>query len=49
VHTTALIKAGEVAAQGAVSALKKWLDTPHAIGRARTARVLVQAATMPAD
>ena len=49
VHTTELIKAGEVAARAAVPALKKWLDTPHSIGRARTARVLVQAATMPAD
>ena len=49
VHTAALIKAGEVAARAAVPALRKWLDTPDAIGRARTARVLVQAATMPAD
>ena len=49
VHTTALIQAGEAAARAAIPALRKWIETPQAVGRARAARVLVQAATMPAD
>ncbi len=48
-HTPALIQAGEAAARAAVPTLRKWLDTPRAVGRARAAGALVQAATMPAD
>src|SRR5215470_9391147 len=33
VHTAALIQAGEAAARASVPDLKKWVDTPHAIGR----------------
>ena len=49
VHTTALIKAGEVATRQAVPAIKKWLEMPQAVSGARAVRALVQAATMPAD
>ena len=49
VHTTALIKAGEVAARAAVPALRKWVEAGHPLGKVRAAQALVQAATMPAD
>jgi NTE family protein len=49
VHTTALIKAGEVATRQAVPAIKKWLEMPQAVSGANAVRALVQAATMPAD
>lgn len=49
VHTTALIKAGEAATRAALPALRKWIETPQALVKARVARALVQAATMPAD
>jgi NTE family protein len=49
VHTTALIKAGETATRAAVPALKRWFEKRDEAARAKAARTLVQAATMPAD
>ena len=49
VHTTALIKAGEVATRSAVPALRKWIQQNDAATQAKAARTLIQAATMPAD
>ena len=49
VHTTALIKAGEVATRAAIPMLKRWLDRRQPAGPVCAARTLVQAATMPAD
>src|SRR5262249_6669989 len=49
VHTSALIKAGEVATRAALPMLKKWVETRQPLADARAARTLVQAATMPAD
>jgi hypothetical protein len=49
VHTTALINAGESATRAALPALRKWLEKDDATARAKAARTLIQAATMPAD
>jgi NTE family protein len=49
VHTSALIKAGEIATRQALPTLKKWVETRQPLADARAAQALVQAATMPAD
>jgi len=49
VHTTALIQAGEVATRAAIPTLRKWMEAGQPMAKARAARTLVQAATMPAD
>ena len=49
VHTTALIKAGEISTRAAVPALKKWIQQNDTATQAQAARTLIQAATMPAD
>lgn len=49
VHTSALIKAGEIATRQALPTLKKWAETPQPLANTRAAQALVQAATMPAD
>src|SRR5215831_16311803 len=49
VHTAALIKAGELATRQALPEIKKWFEIPQPLAKAKQARALVQAATIPAD
>jgi NTE family protein len=48
-YTPALIKAGEAATRQAIPEIKQWLETRQPLPKAKAARALVQAATMPAD
>lgn len=48
-QTAALIQAGEVATRHALPELRKWVEIRHPLAKAKAARALVHAATMPAD
>lgn len=48
-QTPALIEAGERATRNALPELKKWIETGQPPAKAKAARALIQAATMPAD
>lgn len=48
-HTTALIKAGEMAMRAALPAVRKWVEARQPDAKVKAARALMHAATMPAD